>query len=150
MAGRTYAAFDQQDIVSPGDTILAVQGTAELRLDFIYLSFSTLGDELDDMIQWTVQRFDTADGTFDALTPTAFVDSDPASGATVTGNHSAEPTYVAGQVLLDIAVNTRSFQQWYAQPGREFATALGANEGLGVIPLHATGPLGLCTIHYVE
>jgi hypothetical protein len=150
MAGRTYAAFDQQDIVSAADTILTIEGSATLQADFIYISFSTLTDELDDMIQWTVQRFDTADGTFDALTPTAFNDSDIASQMTVGGNHSAEPTYVAGQVLLDIAVNTRSFQQWYAQPGREFVTAAGANEGIGVAPLHAAGSTGLCTIHYVE
>lgn len=150
MAGRTYAAFDQQDIVSPADTILSIQGSATVQCDLIYISFSTLTDELDDMIQWTVQRFETTDGTADLLTATAFHDQDITGQMTVTGNHTAEPTYVAGQVLLDIAVNTRSFQQWYAQPGRELQTAAAADEGIGVAPLHAAGSTGLCTIHYVE
>ncbi len=150
MAGRTYAAFDQTTIDSAADSILAIEGSATVQCDFIYISFSTLGDELDDMIQWTVQRFDTSGGAGDTLTPTAFNDNQIASQMTVLGNLGTEPTYVAGQVLLDIAVNTRSFQQWYAQPGREFVTAAGANEGIGVAPLHATGPSGLCTVHYVE
>ena len=151
MAGRSYAAFDQQAVTTPADSILTLQGSATVGCDIFYMSFSILTDELDDMVQWTVQRFDTTDGTADALTPTGFHDSDIASQITVTGNHTGEPTYVSGQVLADWAFNTRSFQQWYAQPGREFRTAYGANEGIGIAPLHGSStPTALCTVHYLE
>ena len=150
MAGRTYSLVDQQDIVSPADSILSLEGSATVGCDIIYISFSTLGDELDDMIQWTVQRFDTSGGAGDSLSATAFNDNDIASQIIELGNLGTEPGYVAGQILLDVAVNTRSFQQWYAQPGREFRTAYGANEGIGVAPLHAAASTALCTMHYVE
>ena len=151
MAGRAYSVFDQQAVTTPLDTILTLEGSATVQIDLFYCAFSILTDELDDMIQWTLQRFDTTDGTFDALTPTPFNDNQIAAQGTFGGNHTAEPTYVAGQVLLDIAVNTRSFQQWYAQPGRELVTAAGANEGIGVGALHGSStPVALCTVHFIQ
>jgi len=103
------------------------------------------------MVQWTAQRFDTADGTFDSLTPTAFIDSSIAAQGVYGGNHSAEPTYVAGQILLDMGVNTRSSQQWFAQPGREWQTAMGANEGIGIGALHGSStPTAIATVHFIQ
>ncbi len=150
MAGRTYALSDTTLIDSPADSVLSLTGSATIGCDIIYISFSTLTDELDDMIQWTVQRFDTSGGAGTSLAAAALNDNDITSLMTELGDLGTEPGYVAGQVLLDIAVNTRSFQQWYAQPGREMRTAYGANEGIGVAPLHASGATALCTIHYVE
>ena len=151
MAGRAYALFDQQAVTTPADSVLSLEGSATVGCDINYISFSILTDELDDMIQWTVQRFDTDGGSGDALAATPFHDSDIASQIIELGNLTTEPGYVTAQVLLDIAVNTRSFQQWYAQPGREFRTAFGANEGIGVAPLHASStPTALCTVHYIE
>jgi hypothetical protein len=130
---------------------LSLEGSATVTMWIHYCAFSCLTDELDDMIQWTVTRFDTADGTGDALTPTPLHDADIAAQGTFLGNHTAEPTYVATEILLDIAVNTRSFQQWYAQPGRELMTAAGANEGIGIAPLHASStPTALCTVHFIQ
>ena len=151
MAGRAYSVFDQQAVTTPLDTLLTIQGSATLQVDIFYCAFSIITDELDDMIQWTLARFDTADGTGAGLTPTPFEDNDIASQTVCLGNHTAEPTYPAGQSLLDIGVNTRSFQQWYAQPGREFTTAAGANEGIGLGALHGSStPTALGVVHFVE
>lgn len=150
MAGRSYAVFDQQAVTTPADSIVSLEGGTTMRIDIIYCAFSILTDELDDMIQWTLQR-STADGVGDALTPTPLIDTDIAATGTYLGNHTTEPTYTAGEVLLDIAVNTRSFQQWYAQPGRELSTGTAANEGIGVAPLHGSStPTALCTVHFVQ
>lgn len=151
MAGRNYAVVDQQAVTTPLDSIISLQGSATISIWLNYMAMSYLTDELDDMVQWTLQRFDTADGTGDALTPTPFDDQQIAAQGTFLGNHSVEPTYVAGQILLDIGVNTRSSQQWFAQPGRELMTAMGANEGIGAGALHGSStPTALCTIHFIQ
>ncbi len=150
MAGRMYSVVDQQAVTTPLDSVISLEGSATVTMWLHYIAMSYLSDELDDMVQWTLQRC-TADGTGDALTPTPFHDADIAAQGTYLGNHSAEPTYTAGEILLDIGVNTRSSQQFFAQPGREIMTAAQANQGYGLGALHGSStPTCLATIHFSQ
>ena len=130
MAGRTFAAIGDQTVTTTLTTALSIAGTALLRPGIIYVSFSCGTDELDDMLNWQMQRF-TVSGTGTGFTPVPLVFEDVASGAVAESNHTIEPTYTATEFLMDINVNTRSFQQWYAQPGREMNLAQAADDGIG-------------------
>lgn len=151
MAGRAYATFDQQAVTTPLDSVLNLTGSTTVLFDVFYCAFSCLGDELDDMLQWTIARTTTT-GSGDALTPSPFIfDGTIAANTGVLGNISTEPTYTSGETLLDVGVNTRSFQQWYAQPGREFQSNSAANAGIGFGALHGSStPTVLCTVHFLE
>ena len=151
MAGRAYVTYDQQAVTTPLDSVLNLTGSTTIVFDIFYCAFSCLTDELDDMLQWTIARTTTV-GTGDSLTPSPMIfDGTIASNTGVTGNLTAEPTYTANLTLLDIAVNTRSFQQWYAQPGRELASESAANAGIGIGALHGSStPTVLCTVHFLE
>ena len=150
MAGTAYSVADQQTVTTPLDSVLSLEGSATVTMWLHYIAMSYLSDELDDMVQWTLQRT-TADGTGDSLTPTPFHDADIAAQGVFQGNHSTDPTYTAGEILLDIGVNTRSSQQFFAQPGREIMTAAAANQGYGLGALHgSSAPLCLATIHFSQ
>jgi hypothetical protein len=149
---RDYSIVGDQTVASPTDTCLTIQSTTALRPAVYWCAFSCLTDELDDMIRWTVQRFDTNDGTGDSVTPNPILDGYPAATCVVLDNHTAEPGgYLSGEIVLDIGVNTRSFQQWYAQPGKEIILPAVATEGVGFQPVHGSStPSVICNVHYSE
>ena len=149
---RSYSVVGDQTVASATDTCLTIQSATTIRPELFYIAFSCLTDELDDMLRWTVQRFDTDDGTGSAVTPNALLDGYPASLATVLDNHTVEPSsYLAGEIPLDIGVNTRSSFQWYAQPGRPINLPAIATEGVGFQPVHASStPAVICCVHFDE
>ena len=150
MAGRTFSAIGDQTVTTTLTTALAVIASAAIRPSIIYAAFSCGTDELDDMLNWQMQRF-TVSGGGTSFTPVPLTFEDVASITTATSNSTVEPTYTATEFLMDINVNTRSFQQWYAQPGREMNCAQAADDGIGTGALHATStPAIVTTQHFVE
>jgi len=136
--GRRYSIADDQAMTAtPGDSVLSIVGTTDVRPRIYDLIFGTTGTPADTMIQYLLQRF-TADGTGDALVPTALDSGDPTAVGAFLGNHSAEPTYTAGEILLQVALNQRATFRWVASPGSEIVLPAHATNGAGFMGMHAS------------
>ena len=144
--GRRYSIDGAQAVASPTDTVLGLTSTAAIH-DVIFGSSAT---PADNALNWLLQRY-TAAGTATSVTPAPLDPADPAATATAGQNHTAEPTYTAGAVLLDISANQRSTQRWVASPGGELVLPATAANGIGVQPVHTsfTGSVE-ATMHYEE
>ncbi len=152
MAGRTFAAVGDQTTTAAFLTALEIEGSATHTAAIIYVSFSCADDAIDFQINWQMQRF-TAFGTTTDITPTPLGPETSAVAAVTNAGSNAtiEPTLTANEFLMDINVNTRSFQQWYAQPGREMMTELAAGDGIAIGTLHASSTADVVTtVHFVE
>jgi hypothetical protein len=149
--GRSYAINGAQAVASPTDTVLGLTSVTTVRPEVFYLDFGSLAAPTDVTLQWILQRY-TAAGAGDAVTPTALDPDDPAALASALANHGTEPTYTAGEVLLDVPVFQRANHQWWAldKESRFKLPAVAAN-GVGLQPVHAsfTGLVG-ATLHYEE
>lgn len=134
---RKYAASGTQTVTSPTDSALGIASATTIRPEIFYITFGTTATPSDAALQWIVQRF-TAVGTSTSVTPTALDPGDPASLATVGSNHTAEQTYTAGAILLDVALNARGTYQWTGRQGCELKLPATANNGAGFQPVHAS------------
>jgi hypothetical protein len=147
---RAYSINGSAAVASPTKTTLTLVSSTTIRPEIYDLIIGSTATPADNALQWLLQRF-TAAGTVTAVTPQALDPGNPAATATAGKNATAEPTYTAAAILLEIAMNQRSTQRWVAAPGGElFLPATGAN-GVGVQPVHAsfTGTANAC-IHYRE
>ena len=149
---RTYSVTGDQSIANPTDTALTLQSTTAIRPNVYFIGMSPLGDAIDFMIRWIMERFDTDDGTGDSPDVSAMNDGDPASVVVAQDNHSAEPSSYLGEIPLEIAMNTRAPQQWHAHD-REDRIVLPAvaTEGLGFQPVStATTSAVIVNAHFEE
>ena len=105
--------------------------TRPRRLKFYQFIFGSEATPADAALLWTVQRC-TAAGTSTAVTPQPLDLADAATESDAGENHTIEPTYTAGAILLNIAVNQRATFQWVAAPGGELVTPATAANGLGI------------------
>ena len=138
---RTYASVGDQTVTTPTDTALTIQSATTIRPEIYWCAFGCTSDALDFMIRWTCQRFITDDGaTSDTITPTPRDDGDPASLVVIQSNHTTEPSaYVAGEIVIDMTVNTRAPQQWHAHDAQDrIVLAAVATEGIGFQPVHGS------------
>lgn len=86
----------------------------------------------DTQILWTVQRC-TAAGTNTGVTPTMLDPADPATEYDAGENHSVEPTYTAGAILLNLPVNQRGTFTWQPTKERgELVMPATASNGFGI------------------
>ncbi len=137
---RTFTAVGTQTVTSPTDTALTLESLTTIRPELYWCGFGCLSDAIDFMIRWQVQRFDTDDGAGTTVTPHVRNDGDPASGVKAISEHTVEPSsYLAGEFVIDLPVNTRAPQQWHAhdQKDRIVMSAV-ATEGLGFQPVHGS------------
>lgn len=151
MADR-YSATGNQDVttVTPGDSVLSVQGITTKRWKLYDIVFSQGGAAADTVVEWLIRRFDTADGTGTGVTP-ALLDSDaPASGLTAQEDHTVEPTVVAATELMDFDLNQRATFRWVAAPGGEFIGPAVATEGIFATPIGGYLGLSRCVFHWEE
>jgi hypothetical protein len=151
--GRRYAVQGAQNVAGEGasiDSVLGITSTTAIRPRLYDIIFGSYASPADNAIQWFLQR-NTAAGTGDAVTPAKLDPGDPAATATSLANHTVEPTYTAGEILLNIVANQRSTQRWVAAPGGELVAPATASNGLGLQPAHAsfTG-LVEATFHFEE
>lgn len=105
----------------------------------------------DAALLWTFRRC-TAAGTSTSVTPQNL---DPASSTTeydAGENHTVEPTYTAGAILLNIPLNQRATFRWVAAPGGELVMPATAANGFGIeTDAISTGtPVITATIHADE
>src|SRR5688572_13610070 len=116
--------------------------------DFILGSEATPADAA---ILWTGQRCSAA-GTNTSVTPQNL---DPASSTTeydAGENHTIEPTFTAGAILLNVPLNQRATYRWVAAPGGELVMPATASNGFGIeTDTISTGtPVITATIHADE
>ena len=148
--GRRYSIDGAQAVASATDTCLGLTSTTAIRPAVYDIIFGSNATPADNALNWLVQRY-TAAGTATAVTPQPLDSGDPAATAAAGENHTAEPTYTANAILLNISANQRSTQRWVASPGGELILPASAANGVGVQPVHAsfTGEVQ-CTLHYEE
>lgn len=148
--GRRYSISGTRAVASPTQTLLGLVSTTAIRPLIYDIMWGSAATPADNALEWILQRF-TAAGTATAVTPQAVDPGDPAATATAGKNHSAEPTYTAAAILLDVPLNQRATQRWVCAPRGELVLpATGAN-GAGWQPIHSsfTGNV-TTTIHYEE
>lgn len=107
------------------------QGATTRRHRWIDVLVGVDGTPGDTAVRYVFQRC-TALGTSTAVTPQALDPADVACNAASGQNHTVEPTYTAGAILLTIPFNQRSTVRWFAAPGEELVCPATASNGVGV------------------
>lgn len=134
---RNYTISGARAVASPTKTLLTLIGGTTTRPQIYDIVVGSTATPADNALEFILQRF-TAAGTATAVTPAANDPADPAAIATAGVNHTVEPTYTAGQILVDIAMNQRATQRWVPSPGREIKLPATAANGVGLQPVHAS------------
>ena len=136
-------AFDATGTHAPAATTspLILTGSATLKLRVPAVRAGSTGAPSSDASVQVYARLSTAAGTSTAVTPR------PRNGVSVAGstagsNASVEPTYTAGQPLLVMEFNPRSFAQWNAyNPDGELQAIPASANGIGFQTQIAGGAL---------
>lgn len=102
----------------------------------------------DNPFLWVLQRT-TAAGTSTSVTPTSLDSADAASLFTAGQNHTIEPTYTAGAILLTIPLNQRATFRWVAAPGGELVYPATASNGIGT-QTPTSSAVAVTTEQYVD
>ena len=89
-------------------------------------------------------------GTSTAVTPIPLDPADAATESDAGENHTIEPTYTAGSILLAVGLNQRATFRWVASPGGELVYPATASNGLGVQTPTMSAVAITSTVHYVE
>lgn len=105
--------------------------TRPRRLKLYDLTMGSEATPADAALLWTLQRC-TAAGTSTAVTPQPLDPADAATESDAGENHTVEPTYTAGAILLNIALNQRATFRWVAAPGGELVFPATASNGFGI------------------
>jgi hypothetical protein len=134
---KRYSIAGTRAVTSPTKTLLGLTATSGVRPRIADIMWGSAATPADNAIEWLLQRY-TAAGTSTSVTPTALDPADPTATATAGQNHTVEPTYTSGAVLLDVPMNQRSTQRWVASPGYEFVCPATAANGAGWQPVHAS------------
>lgn len=85
----------------------------------------------DNPFLYIFQRF-TAPGTSTAVTPQPLDPADAACVAVAGTNHTVEPTYTAGQVLVRLPLNQRSSFRWWSDDRGRLRYPATASNGIGI------------------
>ena len=136
--GRRYFSRDDQTATgTPGDSVISLESASTVKPRIFESIFGTSGTPADNAMVYTHQRM-TASGTGDALTENPLDPDDPAALAACVGNHTAEPTYTADLIMLEVPLNQRATFRWIAAPGGELVLPATAANGIGLVMFHAS------------
>ena len=113
------------------------------------LVFGSEATPADNAFQYIVQRC-TAAGTSSAVTPSPLDPADAATEADSGENHTIEPTYTAGLVLLAVGLNQRATFRWVASPGGELVYPATAANGIGIQTPTSSAVAITATVMFVE
>lgn len=117
-------------------TMLTVITTTGVRIAVYDVIVGTDGTPADNAMRYIAQKF-TAVGTTagSAPVPVPLDNADIAGIATAGWDHSAEPTYTANTVALDIPLNQRATLRWVCAPDSELHAPATASAGWGFTSL---------------
>lgn len=140
-----YAAdFQRTGSTSASTGSIVADATRPRRGKLYDIIFGSEAAAADNPFLWRAARI-TAAGTSTGVTPQAL---DPADAATETDageNHTVEPTYTSGAILLHVPLNQRATFRWVAAPGGELVWPATASNGIGFI-----SPVGSAVIVTVQ
>lgn len=147
---RNYSISGTAAVASPTKTVLSLTGGTTNRPVVYDMVVGSTATPADNALEFILQRF-SASGTRTSVTPAEIDSADPAAIATAGQNHTVEPTYTSGKVMIDLAMNQRATQRWVPSPGREIKLPATAANGVGLQPVHAsfTGNV-TATIHFED
>ena len=150
MAGHRYSVVGDQNVASPTDTVISINGVTTRRAWVTHFTLGSSATPADNAILWEVRLF-TASGTGTAFTPRALDPGNPAALLTAEVNHTVEPTYTASSEVFSMPLNQRAPWQWWANPESELVIPATADTGYGWEPTHAsfTGSVEVCA-YYLE
>jgi hypothetical protein len=126
---RRYSATGDQTAASTA-TLLGIASATTVKPAVYDVLVGSDATPADTASQFSLSRFTVA-GTGTAVSELPLDPDDPASLATAQSNHTAEPTYTAGEDMLVIDLNQRATLRWVAAPGSEIYMPATAANGLG-------------------
>ncbi len=103
----------------------------------------------DNPFLYTLQRC-TAAGTSTGVTPQPLDPADAATESDAGENHTVEPTYTAGAILLNIPLNQRATFRWQQDPAYGLVYPATAANGFGLQTDVGSLVLITSTMHYEE
>lgn len=129
----------------------ASSGTQARRLKLLFLNVGSEATPADAAIALTVQRY-TAAGTSTAVTPSPLDLADPAMLGVAGENHTVEPTYTAGLVMLAASYHQRAGFVYYAPPNAEITIPAtnAAGVGLQTDTISSGTPASTAFVHLLE
>lgn len=128
---------------------IVADATRPRRGKFYDIIFGSEASPADNAFQYVVQRCSAA-GTSTSVTPSPIDPADAATESDAGENHTIEPTYTAGLVMLSISVNQRATFRWVAAPGGELVYPATASNGFGIKTPTASTVAITATVHYAE
>lgn len=111
-------------------TVVA-DATTPRRFELYDLILGSEAAAADNPFLYLLQRC-TAAGTSTAVTPIPLDPADAAAKTNAGENHTVEPTYTAGQILLRIGLNQRATFRWVASEGGRLVAPASSGNGIGV------------------
>jgi len=132
-------------------SILGLTSAATIRPEIIGIRMGFPEAPADYAFNIQLNRH-TAAGTSTSVTPQALDPADPASLASAGYNHSAEPTFTSGAVMLNAAFNQKDQFIWEMPIGRGVILPATAANGatLRFISVSAGTPVCEAQIDFVE
>lgn len=128
---------------------LTAPGSGMRRAWVYFIQHGSEAAAADNPFLYTLQRCTTA-GTRTSVTPQLLDAADAAAVSTAGENHTVEPTYTSGAILLNTPVNQRATVQWYAPPGGELVIPATASNGLGIQTPTASAVVITSSLHFRE
>jgi hypothetical protein len=143
---RAYVVTTANPVASPTVTAQVIGSSTTMQPYIFFLDLGSAATPADNALTFAVQRC-TALGTSTSFTPPPTSPVNIPSNATVGITCTAEPTYTAGKVLLQIAINQRSTHPIYFNEDAPLQMPATANNGLGIYAVHAsfTGNINVTT-----
>jgi hypothetical protein len=147
---RRYSTSGNQNAAAT-TTILGLASATTIRPKIYEILFGSAATPADQAFNMQLKRF-TAAGTATAITPQALDPADPASLATGAENHTVEPTYTAGAIMLSFSINQQATFRWVTLPENGIVAPATAANGLGLQFVVVSSGTALCeaNLRHVE
>lgn len=147
---RQYSSDGAQNAAA-STSILGLTSAATIRPHIFEIVFGSSATPADQAFNMQANRY-TAAGTATAVTPQALDPANPASLASAGEDHTAEPTYTAGAVMLSFSINQQATFRWSVPPTEGIVLPATAANGIGLRFVTVSGGTALseATFHHEE
>ena len=148
--GRRFSAIGDQ-AAAASESIQTMTATTAIRPRLYELIFGSAALPADQAFNMQLNRT-TTDGTGSAITSFALDPDDPVSVVINKDNHTSEPTYTSGAVMLNFSINQQATFRWAVPPDEGIMCPATANNGLGLRFVLVSGGSAVCqsNFHYHE
>jgi hypothetical protein len=130
-------------------SILGLTSAATIRPHLFHITFGSDATPADQAFDMVVQRY-TAAGTATSVTPTPQDPANPAALSAAGSNHTAEPTYTSGLIMLAFPINQQGTFVWQTDPEYGFVAPATAANGLGLYFRTISGGTANCRATFMH